>query len=44
MNIPISEIEEKIKEHQYELDWNKERVRIFAQLQIDKIINLFDVE
>jgi hypothetical protein len=44
LNIPISEIEEKIKEHQYELDWNRERVRIFAQLQIDNIINLFDAE
>jgi hypothetical protein len=44
LNTPIGEIEEKIKEHQYELDWNRERVRIFAQLQIDNIINLFDAE
>ena len=44
LNTPIKEIEDKIKEHEYELNWNKERVRIFAQLHIDKIINLFDVE
>ena len=44
LNTPISEIEEKIKEHQYELDWNRERVRIFAQIHIDNIINLFDAE
>jgi hypothetical protein len=44
LNTPIKEIEDKIKEHQHELDWNRERVRIFAQLEIDKIINLFDAE
>jgi hypothetical protein len=44
LNTPIKEIEDKVKEHQYELDWNRERVRIFAQLQIDNIINLFDAE
>ena len=44
LHTPIKEIEDKIKEHEYELNWNRERVRIFAQLQIDKIINLFDVE
>jgi hypothetical protein len=44
LNTPIKEIEDKIKEHGYELNWNRERVRIFAQLQIDKIINLFDAE
>ena len=44
LNTPIEQINNKIKERQYELNWNRERVRIFAQLQIDKIINLFDVE
>ena len=44
LNTPIEEIEDKIKKHEYELNWNRERVRIFAQLEIDKIINLFDVE
>jgi hypothetical protein len=44
LNTPIKEIEDKIKEHEYELNWNRERVRIFAQLEIDKIINLFDAE
>ena len=44
LNTPIKEIEDKVKEHETELNWNRERVRIFAQLQIDKIINLFDVE
>ena len=44
LNTPIKEIEDKVKEHEYELNWNRERVRIFAQLQIDKIINLFDAE
>ena len=44
LNTPIEQINNKIKERQYELNWNRERVRIFAQLQIDKIINLFDAE
>lgn len=44
LNIPIDELQNKIKEHQYELDWNRERVRIFAEIQIDNIINLFDAE
>ncbi len=44
LNTPFSEIEDKIKEHQYELDWNRERVRIFAEIHIDNIINLFDAK
>ena len=44
LNTPIKEIEDKVKEHEYELNWNRERVRTFAQHHIDKIINLFDVE
>ena len=44
LNTPIKEIEDKVKEHEYELNWNRERVRTFAQQHIDKIINLFDVE
>ena len=42
LNTPIKEIEDKIKEHEYELGWNRNRVKVFAELQIDKIINLFD--
>ena len=44
LNTPIKEIEDKVKEHEYELNWNRERVRTFAQHHIDKIINLFDAE
>jgi len=44
LNTPISGIEEAIKERHYELDLNRERVKTFAQLQIDNIINLFDAE
>jgi len=44
LNMPIDELESRIKEHEYELDWNRNRVRVFAEIQIDKIINLFDVE
>jgi len=44
LNTPMDVLEKKIKEHEYELNWNRERVRIFAQNHIDNIINLFDAE
>jgi hypothetical protein len=44
LKTPMDVIDKKIKEHQYELNWNRERVRIFAQIHIDNIINLFDAE
>jgi hypothetical protein len=44
LNTPMDVLEKKIKEHEYELNWNREKVRIIAQNHIDKIINLFDVE
>jgi hypothetical protein len=44
LNTPMDKLEKKIKEHQYELDWNRERVRIFANIHIDNIINLFNAE
>lgn len=44
LNTSMDKLEKKIKEHQYELDWNRERVRIFANIHIDNIINLFNAE
>jgi hypothetical protein len=44
LKTPMDVIDKKIKEHEYELNWNRERVRIFAQIHIDNIINLFDAE
>lgn len=43
LNTPFDELEKKIKEHEDDFEWNRNRVKSFANYQIDKLINLFDV-
>jgi hypothetical protein len=44
LNTPMDVLENKIKEHQHELESNRKLVKSYADFHINKIINLFDVE
>lgn len=44
LNTPMDILECKIKEHEHDFEWNRNRVSDFAGMYINKIINLFDAE
>jgi hypothetical protein len=44
LNTPMDVLENKIKEHQHELESNRKLVKSYADFHINKIINLFDAE
>lgn len=43
LTTPFEELEQKIKEKESDLEWNRKRVMEFANYQIYKLVNLFDV-
>jgi len=44
LKTPKEVLNDKINQFQYELDWNRNRVRVIAEQYINNIINLFDAE